>query len=257
MKQDKNLHQTYLKDCNCTNGGIIIWEGKAVCRWCRVPYAKGGSIIYLPEHFPSSHSGSVEWEIVNRYDRNNGIHDDDEFCDKLGCKIWSVLRKSDNVTFSVGEKTNCGTIDIFEIHSGKMMVNFKERESLTLLKNLSKLPPERTKLFTTSDGKDIYENEIYFKVWDDFKITEYATTEGGNYPLGYSSTTFSTRDKAIEYVKQNRPMNLSMKELASCITNYVQQTGSSVGWPTESKSWAIMDVEKLEKLVEEKTKIKL
>lgn len=51
MDTNKDLHQTYLKGCNCSNGGIILHEGKAVCRWCLTPYGKGGCISYPPESF--------------------------------------------------------------------------------------------------------------------------------------------------------------------------------------------------------------
>jgi hypothetical protein len=51
---DNNLRQTYLKDCDCTNGGIIIHDGEAVCRWCLTPYAEGGCISYPDERFPQS-----------------------------------------------------------------------------------------------------------------------------------------------------------------------------------------------------------
>jgi hypothetical protein len=45
------MYQTYLKDCDCSNGGIIIHDGIAVCRWCRKQYCKGGDINYEPQHF--------------------------------------------------------------------------------------------------------------------------------------------------------------------------------------------------------------
>jgi len=49
-----NSYQTYLKDCDCENGGIILHEGEAVCRWCRKPYGKGGKMYYEPNHFKAS-----------------------------------------------------------------------------------------------------------------------------------------------------------------------------------------------------------
>lgn len=42
-------YQSYLKDCDCYTG-IILIDNKAVCRWCRKPYAKGGKMFYEPGH---------------------------------------------------------------------------------------------------------------------------------------------------------------------------------------------------------------
>lgn len=44
-------YQTLLPDCNCKSGGIIMYNNKPVCRWCRKPYGNGGVMYYLPEHF--------------------------------------------------------------------------------------------------------------------------------------------------------------------------------------------------------------
>lgn len=46
------VHQTYLQDCECTTHGVILYDGKAICRWCRKPYAKGGLIGYSDAQMP-------------------------------------------------------------------------------------------------------------------------------------------------------------------------------------------------------------
>lgn len=63
---DTNSYQTYLKNCDCPNGGIIIYQGKAVCRWCRKPYSEGSKMNYLPEHFQQS--------IPNKQDERIGVN---------------------------------------------------------------------------------------------------------------------------------------------------------------------------------------
>lgn len=63
---DTNSYQTYLKNCDCPNGGIIIYQGKAVCRWCRKPYSEGSKMNYLPEHFQQS--------IPNKQDEIIGVN---------------------------------------------------------------------------------------------------------------------------------------------------------------------------------------
>lgn len=50
-EEPNKFYQTYLKDCECDNGGIILKDGKAVCRWCRKPYAQGGVLSYKDSHF--------------------------------------------------------------------------------------------------------------------------------------------------------------------------------------------------------------
>jgi len=47
-------YQTYLKDCDCSNGGIIIYKSKPVCRWCRTPYYPGSKMMYKDIHFKVS-----------------------------------------------------------------------------------------------------------------------------------------------------------------------------------------------------------
>jgi hypothetical protein len=56
---DSNAYQCYLRDCDCSSAGIILHNGKPVCRWCRKSYGKGGMINYLPEHFQSEKSDTV------------------------------------------------------------------------------------------------------------------------------------------------------------------------------------------------------
>lgn len=48
------MHQTFLKDCDCSTSGIIVNEGIAYCRWCCKPYGMGGSILYPEGRFKQS-----------------------------------------------------------------------------------------------------------------------------------------------------------------------------------------------------------
>ena len=232
--EDKNLHQTYLKDCNCTNGGIIIWEGKAVCRWCRVPYAKGGCMSYLPEHFQSPHSGSVEWEIVAYHRKekpsvittlrgnglwlNKGTDGDGYYPDPSKDPDWiihSVLRKSDNTVWSVGDMTTMGGINKFEISEGDL---YWWNETIWhYLSDLSKLPPERTKLFTDFNGNNIYSGDTIYYVLPDFKIHSNPVNDfdGSNPNYKY----FSTHEKAEEYVVENKIL-FSVKDIWAISAKY-------------------------------------
>lgn len=115
-----NTYQTYLKDCDCETGGIILHEGKAVCRWCREPYAKGGMMNYLPKHFKQSKQSEQlntdkEWEVASYIlndviytKHSNGYYSQTNDRLLIGnqkdAEIKSVRRLSDNVVFSVGDK---------------------------------------------------------------------------------------------------------------------------------------------------------
>lgn len=128
------MYQTYLKDCDCRNAGIIIHEGIAVCRWCRTPYGKGGNINYEEEHFQykaiqrdipkndwyvlsfrskADHSLIWVWEF-NFYECPNGSRGFPKFTIldflnktssiQIDIEIKSVIRLSDNEVFSVGDE---------------------------------------------------------------------------------------------------------------------------------------------------------
>jgi len=117
------------------------------------------------------HSGSVEWEIVELKSETleKTVSDERNIISwikgsRVGWFIHSVLRKSDNVTFSVGDvcddvhsKRRGLKIKSFELDDkweGQLAAIFGEHSGC-IIKHLSKLPPERTKLFTTEDGVDV------------------------------------------------------------------------------------------------------
>lgn len=210
-----------------------------------------------------SNSGSVEWEIVEWVGNDGCIlvkdNRSNSFVSKPGdlirlyesqllstdsaWRIHSVLRKSDNVTFSVGDEV-CGLygkeyspIAEFKIENGKFKCNLVSGAFFLEIKYMQKkLPPERTKLFTTADGKDIFEGDeyCYLENWEP-KIGTAGRLHAG--AIG----TFSTHDKAIEYVTLNKPC-LSLKEIKHWTENYFQPP-------------AVISIEYLKELV--KSKIKL
>lgn len=55
-ENENNEYQALLPDCDCKSGGIIMYNNKPVCRWCRKPYGNGGIMYYLPEHFQTEPS---------------------------------------------------------------------------------------------------------------------------------------------------------------------------------------------------------
>jgi hypothetical protein len=113
-------------------------------------------IYKIPDEL-ASHSGSVEWEILELKSETleKTVSDERNINSwlkgsRVGWVINSVRRVSDNVTFSVDEETNKGKIASFKIGGGdspNMYVSLYQNNIQTLMwiNDLSKLPPERTK----------------------------------------------------------------------------------------------------------------
>ncbi len=129
-------YQSYLKDCDCKRDGIILHEGKAVCRWCRKPYEKGGCLFYESEQFEKEKDIPKEWEITSYL----AVPD----------VIKSVERLTDNILFTIGDevyiKKNTGgdtkfTISKFEVEPhNNLMVTAKGtmcRWNITLLQKVN------------------------------------------------------------------------------------------------------------------------
>jgi hypothetical protein len=118
------------------------------------------------------------------------------------------------------------------------MVDWEKIESI--MKGMEK----SKSLFTTEDGIEIFDGWKYSAVQ---KIT-FDILHGCIHPLSHpdSWVTFSTKEKAEEYAKINKPLNISMKEIGGCIINYVK-----AGEPTY-KGTAVIDFEKLNELIKSK-----
>lgn len=227
------MYQTYLKDCDCPNG-IINKDGKTYCRWCRKPYAMGGAMCYEEEHFPkASHSsnGERDWEIV-AYSHKNKIYRKNilgEFACGLDAPIhelllhtsdmkiiYSVLRKSDGVVFTVGDRLNKYDADIkeFYIEGGKMKIisDAKGKGCVTSrllweLEALSQPLPKRTKLFTTEDRVDIFEGDDFFcvnGVWEIFD--RYEASQEQYEILKSHCKFFAHEENGKEYITLNKPI---------------------------------------------------
>jgi len=171
--KDSNAYQCYLKDCDCEGGGIILHEGKAVCRWCRKPYGKGAMINYLPEHFQPEKSDTgkgskVDWEIVSfyceSYDTINRLSKDGTYGmfnaeqkDLLTSslhKIHSVRRLRDNTVFSVGDEWDNCKIVFFKLMGNDIEVYFSNdvpSMDLMFLTPPKPTPPEKT----VTDNSDV------------------------------------------------------------------------------------------------------
>jgi len=160
---------------------------------------------------------------------NNGfVHDCSKGMEGSGCEIFQVLRKSDNVVFSVGDKIGWGihksyetTLLGFEIQDGRLKFNDSERpehckwaDFLNAVDLHKKLPPKeevKPLLFTTEDGVEIYDNELYDVIDRKYNIS----TCRGNKLMTYNKVernTFWHKEKAEEYILMNKPC-LSLRDV--------------------------------------------
>ncbi len=99
--KEPTAFQTFLKDCDCKGGGVLIRGGVIHCRWCRKPYAKGGMINYSHLHFPESQSipagkGTAN-ETINeemRIGKDNVCPITKEQCDDECCPPGAICNLS-------------------------------------------------------------------------------------------------------------------------------------------------------------------
>lgn len=141
------------------------------------------------------------------------------------------MNKNEHI-FTIGDKTNNGTISKFEVDSNGIRVFFEEKPknyhvSLNSIKHI------KQPLFTTEDGVDIFEGDVVtvvslkdFEKGDcdgenDTSIEAYSITwedkiiSSCNWNLRKDNfLQFSTKEKAEEYILMNKPC-LSLADVAT------------------------------------------
>ena len=127
--------------------------------------------------------------------------------------IHSVKRLSDGKVFNIGDNAttalnNYGPITAFEIKSNEMYIRTNNSSNYTFSCNIKDLKVFK-KLFTTEDGVDIFKNTKFWYI-DNFIIKTYITREFSEIESSYK--TFSTKEKAEEYILMNKPC-LSINEV--------------------------------------------
>jgi hypothetical protein len=108
---------------------------------------------------PTPSTGKQDWEIITWYSPEKqvacqvgGSYDGNI---KAGYTIRSVKRLSDGVVFSVGENTSKGIIHAFNYRPdiNELYLEVVVGDQNTLLRTLSKLPPEQPS--TVTDNSDV------------------------------------------------------------------------------------------------------
>lgn len=120
--------------------------------------------------------------------------------------------------FTIGDKTNNGTISKFEVDSNGIRVFFEEKPknyhvSLNSIKHI------KQPLFTTEDGVEIFEGDTvyYIETKDElelcFKVNKYIVLKyPGRFVSDKSLYSFSTKEKAEKWILMNKPL-LSLQEI--------------------------------------------
>lgn len=108
--------------------------------------------------------------------------------------------------FTIGDKTNNGTISKFEVDSNGIRVFFEEKPKNYHV-SLNSIRHIKTPLFTTEDGIDIFEGDRVYSVTPNFCI-------GYSGSLKYKpiQLCFSTKEAVEEYILMNKP-SLSINDV--------------------------------------------
>ena len=167
--------------------------------------------------------GNIHWRVNLQ---SNGMYDGwskDHALNELNKGIWniySVKRLSDGEIFSVGDKIDCkgwfGNIIKFEIINNELKIFQQQQIASSKYKPLSiqELIKFKQPLFKTEDGVDIYEGDSWIRV----RLSDFSILGIYGDAIG-AIKTFSTKEKAEEYVLLNKPC-LSIKEIAPIFGMY-------------------------------------
>lgn len=126
--------------------------------------------------------------------------------------VHSVRRLSDSEVFTISDtvETNNGRgrhiIDCFKIIDGRMCVQMESFPTEYQFIELVQKP--KPALFTTNDGKEVFEGDVFYCVTDDFQIVRNDIAKQSH--VGVRLRAFSTIPAAEEYILWNNPcLNVS------------------------------------------------
>lgn len=176
-----------------------------------------------------------EYEILFYYSKSleyifkSSQFEEPQFGGNSEWQIYSIKRLSDGEIFTIGDKVFSEyvnyTINKIGIVNDKCMVSAlydtNNPNGSRLHYNLNNLKKAKQKLFTTEDGVDIFEGDIFYNTWD-MKIPnkEIAVSKKKDFynekPVNKLYKVFSTKEAAEEYILMNKPC-LSINDVRNCI----------------------------------------
>lgn len=127
--------------------------------------------------------------------------------------IHSVKRLSDGEVFSVGDGIKQGAISAIKVNPTNNSVYVIVNERTFSLKFIDK---QRKVLFTTEDGKAVYEGDACWNVDPDTSFGWQALRVHIGISGAIQGKYFSTESAAKEYVENNKPL-LSFNDIVKCI----------------------------------------
>lgn len=138
----------------------------------------------------------------------------------LNCSIKSIKRLSDNKIFTMYDMVDSTISDLgrpvqitgFKIIDNKLKVGLRELGYYPL----STILIPKKSLYKTEDGVNIYENQLFYyvNINHHYKIVE--CNSNINYYFQSCHKLFSTKIKAEEYIKNNKPQ-YSLEQIAECL----------------------------------------
>jgi hypothetical protein len=131
---------------------------------------------------------------------------------KTGDFIIHSVAASKDAIFTVGDDTNYGIITGFKYDEswiGNIVVHLEDNKPV-IVSWLSK-KPERKPLFTTEDGKEIYEGDYFYEVFGKTHDMSWSKVHPNSVDSFIKCNkddgrkAFSTENAAKEYIKDNKP----------------------------------------------------
>jgi hypothetical protein len=162
------------------------------------------------------YSGQIRKLLQGQYRLINlGIGFDLDYVLKNKGVIYSVKRLSDGEVFTIGDtiiinykpNNKVAIVEISHSENRQIWINYRKRglsyyeRGSCHLASATKL--FKTHLFTTEDGVSVFENDKYYFISNGFQVVK---SFAENLEFLSSSKTFSTKEKADEYVLLNKPL---------------------------------------------------
>ena len=140
-------------------------------------------------------------------------------------EIYCVKRLSDGIDLKIGDNTDFGEINSFEVRKDGLMLVKSECCQKSLLqsvlchhlKELDSVVLEKSLLFTTEDGVNIYQGDVFYTVnYKTFVLTNQKSIAISSINKEQAKINgylwFSNKEKAEEYILMNKPC-LSIKDI--------------------------------------------